>query len=619
MASKSTPKSHPPSTRSADLEAALSSSAMKKAWKTVRMGLRSQPMQDLHDFLDVHRTFEAFAARVRSDVLAGVYRPASPEFALLEKRDGITRRLAIPEPRDALLLQCVVEVVEPKLKAAQPSQSAYYSRSHTPLSVEVVDNTFGYPWWILWPEFQERIYKFTDDFPFVVIADIANYYDCIPLAGLRHGIAACGLFQERLLDFLFYMLEAFTWRPFYMPHSGVGLPQLNFDAPRLLAHAYLFKLDEVLANATNNNFVRWMDDIDAGVKSREAGKRLLRDSEITLNRLGLRLNAGKSRILSAEEAVQHFWLQENRALTIVENGLDNSPMTSAVRKANRRVLRRRFRAFAKRSSTGNWDKVVKRYFKLFGKLNDTFLVRRVEGLIASSPSLRGAAFRYLETLGYSVKRLCILEAFVTSGHCEDDVSLFEAVKCMVGWRVPLGEAHRQRFVELGRRLATKPGHYTSSGIVAALWLAAKYGRDSDLMETVRSSESVWTKSDWTARQVACVTPLLSDEDRSWVYHRVVQAGLLNALGVLAHCDELRRLERLDTKIEPYLLHEPKGGHAYPFYKVLIARTVLQSRLPRGIKAVLRRDLKRLIGDRHCARLLAVTRPRPAAVTVTEAV
>ena len=44
-------------------------------------------------------------------------------------------------------------------------------------------------------------------------------------------------------NFLFFLLDAFTWRPYYMPASGVGLPQLNFDAPRLLAHAYLFPID----------------------------------------------------------------------------------------------------------------------------------------------------------------------------------------------------------------------------------------------------------------------------------------------------------------------------------------------------------------------------------------
>jgi hypothetical protein len=78
-----------------------------------------------------------------------------------------------------------------------------------------------------------------DSYQYIVVTDIANYFDCIPLASLRNTLASCGKFSENLLNFLFYLLEAFSWRPYYMPHSGVGLPQINFDAPRLLAHAYL--------------------------------------------------------------------------------------------------------------------------------------------------------------------------------------------------------------------------------------------------------------------------------------------------------------------------------------------------------------------------------------------
>ena len=596
--------------RPVDLAEALTPAAMKRAWKTVRMGLRSQPVQDLHDFLDVHRTFDAFANRVRGDVLSGVYRPASAEFALLEKRDGITRRLAIPEPRDALLLQCVVEVLESKLKSVQPSPNAYYSKSHTPKSVEAVDHTFAYPWWILWPEFQERIYKFTSTFPFVVIADVANYYDCIPLAALRHTIAACGLFRETLLDFLFFMLEAFSWRPFYIPHSGVGLPQLNFDAPRLLAHAYLFKVDELLAAATDNNFVRWMDDIDAGVPTRESGKLLLRNLELALNRLGLRLNASKSRILSAEEAVEHFCLHENRALTIIENALDAPVVGAPVVTETKRILKRRFKKFSRSEPHGNWDKVYKRYFKLFGTLKDPFLERHLPDLLASVPSLRDAAFRYLIALGYSRRRLQIVRDFVTSGHCEDDVSLSAAVHCLVDWHVPASHAGRSAVVDIGNRVARKSGEFTSSGIIAGLWLISKYGSPDDLMRLIRESVMVWTKSNWAARQVASVASLLSEPDQTSIYEHIVVGGLLNALGVMAHFTELRKLRRLDIQIEPYLLDVPKPGRAYPLYKILIARAVLRSQLPRNVKTNLKTTLIAITRDGNYTRLLRTSTRQP---------
>ncbi|MGB3207143.1 MAG: hypothetical protein WBB28_19320 [Crinalium sp.] len=118
---------------SIDLDYAFQTPKVVKAWKeTVRQGLRKQPLEDLHDFLDIHRNIEPFATRLRKDILDGYYKPSSPEFVHLEKRDGIPRRIAIPEPADALALQCIVEVLESEFQKAQPTQNAYYSRTHTP-------------------------------------------------------------------------------------------------------------------------------------------------------------------------------------------------------------------------------------------------------------------------------------------------------------------------------------------------------------------------------------------------------------------------------------------------------------------------------------------------------
>jgi hypothetical protein len=441
---------------SLDLEYAFQSQKIVKVWKdTVRNGLRKQPLEDLHDFLDIHRNIQPFADRLRKNVLDGHYKPSSPEFVHLEKRDGIPRRLPIPEPADALALQCIVEVLESELKKAQPSKNAYYSRTHTPGDVEQVDGTFAYPWWILWPQFQKRIWKFTNSYQYVVVTDIANYFDCIPLASLRNTLASCGKFSENLLNFLFYLLEAFSWRPYYMPHSGVGLPQINFDAPRLLAHAYLFKLDEELESATNGNFVRWMDDIDAGVNSREEGKRLLRNLDNVLSSQGLRLNTSKSKILSAQDAVAHFWIQENRALTIIESSIKHGSGSQPTQRKQKHLLKKRFRGFERKARIGQWDKVFKRYFSLFGMVKESCLEKHLPLILADSPSLRGSAFTYLIRLGISKKRIGVIEDFLLSGHCEDDVSLFEAIHCLITWETPATGQIVQQMIALARNIAKK--------------------------------------------------------------------------------------------------------------------------------------------------------------------
>ena len=165
-------------TRSPTLAAALSHGRLRLAWQnTVRHGLRRQGLSDFHDYLDVQRRLPLLVARLHDEVVAGTYRPKEPEFVTMEQKQGIVRRLVIPSPEDSILLQALIDSIEKDVLAAQPTKNAYYTRSHAPPSVYEIDHAFPYPWWELWPEFQKRIWRFAHDNPFVVMTDIANYFD----------------------------------------------------------------------------------------------------------------------------------------------------------------------------------------------------------------------------------------------------------------------------------------------------------------------------------------------------------------------------------------------------------------------------------------------------------
>jgi hypothetical protein len=472
-----------------------------------------------------------------------------------------------------------------------------------PGSVEQVDGTFAYPWWILWPQFQDRIWTFTESHPFMVVTDIANYFDSIPLISLRNAIAELGHFKENLLNFLFYLLESFAWRPYYIPSPGVGLPQINFDAPRLLATAYLFKIDRELDRNTKGDFVRWMDDIDAGVDSRQAGKKLLRDLETVLNSQGLRLNSGKSRILSAKEAVAHFWIQENRSLTIIENSIKNGASDGLASVFVKKILRRRVRSFLRRSRSGQWEKVYKRYLKLFGLTRDAILETRASSLLEDTPSLRGAVFRYLGVLGPNTRRLAIVQGFLQSGHCEDEASLFEAIKCLISWETPAGGKLVDKIVQLAKELAAPAGVPSIGRICAALWLLAKYGSPTELFALVKDSREIWEKSPWTARQIAAVVPLMPADARSLVVSTAATNGMLQALQVLASTFSLMRVTTLDQQLRTYLAHPPPEGYPYPLQKVIVAKMVLEGGLNDGERKWLRETLLRIVSDRRYLQML----------------
>jgi len=441
-----------------------------------------------------------------------------------------------------------------------------------------------------------------DSHQYVVVADIANYFDCIPLTSLRNTIASLGNFSENILNLLFYLLEEFSWRPYYMPHGGVGLPKMNFDAPRLLAHAYLFKIDEELDKATNGDFVRWMDDVDAGVNSLIEGKRLLRDLDNVLGSQGLRLNTSKSKILSGKEAIAHFWVQENRALTIIENSIKHGSGSTATQKKQINILKKRFTKYHRKPKKGHCDQVLKRYFTLFGRIGDPYLEKHIHPLLEEHPNLRGSAFNYLARLGPTRKRLSMIEEFVVSGHCEDEVSLFEAVRCIIAWETPATDKLVSQIVTFAQKVVNKNNSYLPSGVIAAVWLLAKYGSRSELTNLINSSKDMWKKSPWTARQIAGITPLL-DIDCSDICETITQNGLGQALQIIEHIASVKRLHNLGNQLNSYLKHQPSSGFPYPLPKVIIAVALLKGQLDRQQKINLHNELLTIITDRRYIKMI----------------
>lgn len=586
---------------------------IEAVWKaTVRDALRKQPITDLHDYLDVHRNLRAYASRVRDLVLTGRYRPTPPEVTTAEKAEGVCRRLLLPSATDALVLQVLTDVIRPVLERRQPTKNAYYSRRQKAPRPEQVDGTFGYDWWVLWPAFQRRIWQFAKNCPFVVVTDVANYFDCIPHAPLRNAIAAMGQLDEPVLDLLFFALEAFTWRPYYLPPSGVGIPQMELEAPRLLAHAYLFAADELLARETADHAVRWMDDIDFGVDSVPHARRVLGQLETLLNGYGLRLNSGKTKVLSGAQAVRYFCMHENQRLTWAEQRLDSGMLTPAQVVRVRQFLLKSWRDFKRRRPYGQHEKIRKRYYTVFGKLADPCLDGEVQAALCDAPRVRDAVLGYLRRLGFSPKRFSAVEHFlVRSGTCLDDHSLFAAAQLLITWRVPTGR-YPKRIAALAEALPRQPGA-TTTAFLSGLWLLAKYAPARQLHRYLKEHELVWTRSNWAARQVAAALPRLSRGDQRVWSDRLVQDGLYDGVGVLAHHRQLARLPALDRQLKSYLLHRPKAPYNYELPKTLLAVTLLEGDMPLADRRALQNDLLQLVDDpvyraTLLARIPAVTPP-----------
>jgi hypothetical protein len=279
----------------------------------------------------------------------------------MEKKFGICRHLMVPSPSDALVFQVLTDVLYDSVIKAQPSKAAFYARDRHGLSLPHEHKKAGsYPWFILWPRFQKEIWNFSKSHRFLVTTDIANYFDAIGLRELRHVISAIAKTKEVYLDLLFALVEDLSWNPDYLPTSHKGLPMINIEAPRLLAHALLFEVDYVLKKRTKDSFVRWMDDINFGVSDLSSANVILGEINDVLKSRGLALNLAKTEIMTAKEAQYHFLFSENIRLTKIQgraNKLKSVPAKYRMAKRTARELRHHLEECDAR----NKDKVTKRF------------------------------------------------------------------------------------------------------------------------------------------------------------------------------------------------------------------------------------------------------------------
>lgn len=543
---------------------------MNNVWKKiVKLGMRGQDLLCLHDYHDFHRNHQALNLVIRDQIIQHQYKPKPPHIIRLEKKHGVCRHIQIPDPGDAVVLQTLVESLAPCIKTNQPSSRAFYNRSHSkPKSEADIDDSFSYNWWELWSEFQKRIYEFTDTFDYVVVTDIANYFDTISFERLRNILSSYGKFDECLIDFLFFMLDSFVWKPDYLPLSGLGLPQINFDAPRLLAHAFLFEVDKYLDQETKGNFVRWMDDIDFGVQDVESAKKLLRGLDELLLSRGLRLNLGKTKILSAKEAKDYFLPNQNRYLTImlkrVSERLDNDLDVID----ERRKVKSRFKKFLQLPQIGRWEKVYKRFFTISGKTKDSFLQAYVPELLQNNPDLRVNILRYYDSLGASKKRFEHLKYFLRSQHCLDDIAVFSVAKLLTDWSISPRSKIKKEIIDLAIGIAGQ----SSAHLVSSIWLLAKYGDAEELSQVLTNTMHVWKHSSFLSRQVAATMPKIRSLRGDFLEKTFAETGQLDSLRILYNLNDIRT-KALSKADRLYMLHNSKNTY-YPLSKFLISLDVL---------------------------------------------
>ncbi len=487
--------------RAKKLRAIFSPKNIERIWKEkVKVSMRDQFLCDGIENFDFHVSRKVESQKLSHLILSGEYVPQKAQRILVEKSKGLCRQLVIPSIRDAIVLQCLSDALYSEIKGKAPTSKAFFE----PKDHKFSSPPSGYGTFAAWLNFQKELFKFSKTRKFVVVTDIANYYDSISYVHLRNAIASISGVDECVIDMLIYVLSDLLWQPDYTPRIEVGLPQINLDAPRLLAHCFLYELDTYLASDPGRDFVRYMDDIDIGVDTIVDAKRVLKTVDLVLQTKQVRLNSGKTVILTRSEAIRHFRIFENARIDSVQANVDHRLKHGLPLDRQRAHVEARVRQGLRKKSfdAGNGEKVLKRWLGLAAKTGATVKSEALEDLIKRRPSVRENVYSFIRSRPLTPSIAGILARAGQSGLLVDDAAMVEMSNHLVETFVKNRRCHAML-----EALIASNDPQTYFGLYSRLWLLSKYGTTVQILATLQDARNVWSPHERLGRLAASFTPL----------------------------------------------------------------------------------------------------------------
>lgn len=541
----------------------------------VKNQLRSLDLKDLFDNYDFNYNIEDRASTIRNEILNGTYKVGQPLIYRIEKKYGVCRHLVIPQPSDSLVLQVLVENVADNILANQPSENAFYSRDKHNVSHPHNIDEYGFSWRQQWKELQKKIYNFNEEKELIIVTDLSNYYDSIDINELRKVFTSYAKIDEVLIDLLFRLIEEISWKPDYLPYSGRGLPTTNIEGIRLLAHSFLFELDEVIKQKTNNSFTRWMDDIIIGVDTRKEAIETLSSVSDMLKSRGLALNLAKTNIYNDKKGYYHFQIAENRYIDSVEKTKQED---ADYKKINQQLITN-FKKHFKDQGAKYWDKISKRYITTFGKLKSLKLLPELPKIYVEYPGLRTNLLIYLSQLGFTKKTSDCVLGILNTIDIFDDISLYQLCHLVTQWEIPLNDTSMEFIKEFEKKIigfSTKqriPSHF-----YCVLWFKSKYSHAEDLLSFISKYENIWQTDSFLRRQVTAILSRLlitnREKVKEYLYNQI-SSGVTNTVTLANQIFQFSIIKALDNKLNFYLFPK-KRQTPYPLGKFLVLCSVLNS-------------------------------------------
>lgn len=590
--------------RKATLSKIFENKKLTDVWRNiVKNQLRSLDLRDLYDHYDFNFNIEERALAIRNEILNGTYKVSQPLIYRIEKKFGVCRHLVIPQPSDAVVLQTLVENIADKILSNQPSENAFYSRDKHNMAFPHEVKEYGMTWRQQWKKLQKQIYHFQDDRELIVVTDLSNYYDSIDLDELRKVFTSYSKIDEVLIDLLFRIIQEIAWKPDYLPYTKRGLPTTNIEGIRLLAHSFLFEVDEVIKQKTNNSFTRWMDDIVIGVDTKKEAIETISSVSDMLKTRGLALNLAKTDIYDEEQGFYHFQIEANRYIDSIEK----TKKTDADYKKVCSDLHKRFKNHFKDKGAKYWDKIAKRYITTYSKLHSISLLSILTEKYIDHPGLRSHLLMYLSNIGYLKKSSEVVLEILDTIDIFDDLSLYQLCNLVTKWEMPVNDKSKVFLKEFeGKITAFSFKRKLPSDFYCVLWFKAKYNHPEDLYRFVDKYKNLWQTDTFLRRQVTAILSRLLISNNVKVeklLYNQISSGITNTVTLANQILTFSELNNTNSRLNFYLFPQNKQ-RPYPLSKFLVLCSVLNSEKVRTNSTVIKR-VKESVSDPYYLRWLDV--------------
>jgi RNA-directed DNA polymerase len=254
---------------------------LQKAWKQVKAnkgapGIDNMSVEEFPEYAFVHRE------GIKSALLEGTYEPSPVKRVEIPKDSGGTRPSGIPTVLDRLIQQAIARVLTP-IFDPYFSEHSYAFRPHRSA--------------------RQAVHKVEKDiregYRIAVKLDLEKFFDMVDYDILMNRVAR-KVRDKGLLRLIGKYLRAGVVVNGRLCRTVRGVPQGGPLSP-LLSNILLDDFDKELERR-KHRFARYADDSIILVKSRRAGVRVMAGITRYLEKLKVRVNTDKSRVVRVQES-----------------------------------------------------------------------------------------------------------------------------------------------------------------------------------------------------------------------------------------------------------------------------------------------------------------------------